>query len=79
MWIHEMFGVQKPIIALLHLDALPGDPGYCGSLNEVLDHAYADLTALQNGDVRLTPAWQIGSGGESWLLSALTGQLVTPA
>ena len=51
MWIHEMFGVQKPIIALLHLDALPGDPGYCGSLNEVLDHAYADLTALQNGGV----------------------------
>lgn len=51
MWIHEMFGVQKPIIALLHLDALPGDPGYCGSLNEVLDHAYSDLTALQNGGV----------------------------
>lgn len=37
------------------------------------------LAALQNGDVRLTPAWKIGSGGESWLLSALTGQLVTPA
>lgn len=28
MWTQEMFGVEKPIIALLHLDALPGDPGY---------------------------------------------------
>ena len=27
MWTQEMFGVEKPIIALLHLDALPGDPG----------------------------------------------------
>ena len=32
MWTQEMFGVEKPIIALLHLDALPGDPGYCGSM-----------------------------------------------
>ena len=28
MWTQDMFGVEKPIIALLHLDALPGDPGY---------------------------------------------------
>lgn len=27
MWTQDMFGVEKPIIALLHLDALPGDPG----------------------------------------------------
>ena len=39
MWTHEMFGIEKPIIALLHLDALPGDPGYCGSMDTVLDHA----------------------------------------
>ena len=32
MWTEELFGVKKPIIALLHLDALPGDPGYCGSM-----------------------------------------------
>lgn len=51
MWIHDMFGVQKPIIALLHLEALPGDPGFCGSLNAVLDHAGEDLRALQAGGV----------------------------
>lgn len=51
MWTQEMFGVEKPIIALLHLDALPGDPGYCGSMDRVLEHARADLTALQDGGV----------------------------
>ena len=51
MWTHEMFGIEKPIIALLHLDALPGDPGYCGSMDTVLDHARQDLIALQNGGV----------------------------
>ena len=51
MWTHEMFGIEKPIIALLHLDALPGDPGYCGSMDTVLDHARQDLIALQNGEI----------------------------
>lgn len=51
MWIHDMFGVQKPIIALLHLDALPGDPGFCGSIDAVLNHAGEDLRALQDGGV----------------------------
>ena len=26
MWTEEMFKVKKPIIAMLHLDPLPGDP-----------------------------------------------------
>lgn len=51
MWINEVFEKQKPIIALLHLDALPGDPGYCGNMDEVLDHAYTDLINLQKGGV----------------------------
>ncbi len=28
LWTEKMFGVKKPIIAMLHLNALPGDP--CG-------------------------------------------------
>lgn len=51
MWTREMFGVEKPIIALLHLDALPGDPGFYGDMNTVLEHARQDLIALQNGGV----------------------------
>lgn len=25
-WLQDLFGVQKPIIAMCHLHALPGDP-----------------------------------------------------
>ena len=46
VWTQEMFGVEKPIIALLHLDALPGDPGYCGSMDTVLEHARQDLSLI---------------------------------
>ena len=27
-WIKGMFGTKKPIIAMCHLQAMPGDPGY---------------------------------------------------
>ena len=51
MWTKDLFGTDKPIIALLHLDPLPGEPGFKGSLDEVMAHAAADLAALQDGGV----------------------------
>jgi len=52
-WIVDLFGVTKPIIAMCHLNALPGDPGYDrqGGLQEALDWARKDLLALQQGGV----------------------------
>ncbi|MCO5211004.1 MAG: BtpA/SgcQ family protein [Caldilinea sp.] len=52
-WIRELFGVHKPIIAMCHLRALPGDPGYDAAkgLDFVLEKARADLHALQAGGV----------------------------
>lgn len=52
-WIHDLFGVDKPIIAMCHLRALPGDPGYdvAKGLDYVLDKARSDLAALQEGGV----------------------------
>ena len=52
-WIESMFGVRKPIIAMLHLDALPGDPRFRRetSIQEIAAHAGADLEELQNGGV----------------------------
>lgn len=47
MWTQDMFGVEKPIIALLHLDALPGDPGYCGDMKTVTEHARKDLSCTK--------------------------------
>lgn len=52
-WIHELFGVTKPIIAMCHLRALPGDPAYdtqCG-VAWVIEQARQDLQALQAGGV----------------------------
>jgi len=52
-WLNEVFQVKKPIIAMCHLQALPGDPGYKRDkgLGWVLDMARKDLIALQNGGV----------------------------
>ena len=44
--------VKKPIIALLHLNSLPGDPFYNGwSMKEIVAQAAKDLDALQKGGV----------------------------
>lgn len=52
-WIKETFGVEKPIIAMCHFDALPGDPYYNDKtgMDQVIEHAKEDLTALQEGGV----------------------------
>lgn len=52
-WIQETFGVVKPIIAMCHLRALPGDPAYDAQrgLTWVIEQAYQDLQALQAGGV----------------------------
>jgi membrane complex biogenesis BtpA family protein len=52
-WLSEIFGVKKPIIAMCHLQALPGDPRYdhAKGLAWVLERARDDLLALQRGGV----------------------------
>ena len=52
-WLDEVFNVRKPVIAMLHLAALPGDPGYdsAGGIGAVLARAREELDALQSGGV----------------------------
>jgi len=52
-WLDEVFGVKKPVIAMLHLMALPGDPGFdtAGGMQAVVDRARRELDALQSGGV----------------------------
>ncbi len=52
-WIEDLFHVRKPIIAMCHLRALPGDPEYDPQtgLAGVVAQARADLRALQDGGV----------------------------
>jgi membrane complex biogenesis BtpA family protein len=52
-WLTEVFGVTKPIIAMCHLRALPGDPDFDPQrgLSWVVDQARTDLKVLQAGGV----------------------------
>ncbi|HVP18706.1 MAG TPA: BtpA/SgcQ family protein [Spirochaetia bacterium] len=52
-WLKDMFGVQKPIIAMCHLEPLPGDPGYKHDkgVEWIVECARRNLTALQDGGV----------------------------
>lgn len=49
---HELFGVKKPVIGMLHLPPLPGSPIYNGQgLNEIIERALSDAEELQAGGV----------------------------
>lgn len=52
-WLDDMFGVKKPIISMLHLSALPGDPGFDqkAGMAAVIARAARELEALQSGGV----------------------------
>ena len=52
-WLKDIFGVQKPIIAMCHFYALPGDPDYDPEkgMGWIVEQARADLQALQQGGV----------------------------
>lgn len=52
-WLQEIFAVNKPVIGMCHLLALPGDPAYCrdGGMGAVVADARANLRALQAGGV----------------------------
>ncbi len=50
--LKEMFGVEKPIIGMVHLLPLPGAPGYdFYGLEAVIEHALRDAEALTSGGV----------------------------
>ena len=52
-WIKETFGTEKPIVAMCHLQALPGDPGYDekGGMEKIVDFAHKEMMDLQDGGV----------------------------
>ena len=53
LWTEELFHVKKPIIAMLHLEPLPGDPLFSRGtdMQQIADLAKRDLEALQRGGV----------------------------
>ena len=47
LWTEELFHVKKPIIAMLHLEPLPGDPLFSRGtdMQQIADLAKRDLEA----------------------------------
>jgi len=52
-WLKEIIGTEKPIIAMCHMPAMPGDPGFdaAGGMDKVYEHTYRELHSLQDGGV----------------------------
>lgn len=52
-WLKEVLGTEKAIIAMCHLQAMPGDPYYDKEkgMKWVIEKAKEDVTALQEGGV----------------------------
>jgi membrane complex biogenesis BtpA family protein len=52
-WLKDVFGVNKPVIGMVHMPAMPGDPSYdaAAGMEKVLDRTRQDLTNLQEGGV----------------------------
>jgi membrane complex biogenesis BtpA family protein len=52
-WLKDVFGTDKPIIAMGHMEPLPGDPSYDPGkgLEWVIERIRANLRALQEGGV----------------------------
>lgn len=52
-WLPGVFEVEKPVIAMLHLAALPGDPGYDteAGVRGIVERARRELSVLQEGGV----------------------------
>ncbi len=52
-WLKQVFGTEKPVIAMCHLRAFPGDPQYdrVGGMKAIVEAGRRDLAALQEGGV----------------------------
>jgi predicted TIM-barrel enzyme len=50
-----VLGAEKPLIAMIHVQALPGTPGYAGSMQYIIDAALRG-SATQAGGCGCDPA-----------------------
>ena len=51
-WIEDIFGVQKPVIGMVHLRPLPGSPFYSpGDMEEIIAKAAEEAKIIEKGGV----------------------------
>lgn len=50
-WMHDIFGIKKPVIAMCHIPAMPGDPKFDSKegMHNIIEKVLQDLNALQTG------------------------------
>lgn len=48
-WFCATFGVEQPLIGMVHLQPLPGSPRFGGDFNAIIDAALRDAEALAEG------------------------------
>ncbi len=87
--MQELFHAKKPLIAMLHLKALPGEPGFT-SINDITTQAHQDLIRLQRGGVNgiLIENWKADSvspfappetaAGLLAVVTAIQGEITVP-
>jgi len=51
MKFNDIFSNKKPIIACIHLQALPGSPNYDGDINAIYDQAIAEAEIFQKNGI----------------------------
>lgn len=51
MKLTEIFGTEKPVIGMVHLDPLPGSPKNELSMESIVENAVRDATRLETGGV----------------------------
>lgn len=49
--LEELFGVEKPIIGMVHLLPMPGTPGYDHDVSAIMERALEDAEKLEEGGV----------------------------
>ncbi len=48
---HKTMGTTQPIIGMVHVQALPGTPGYAGTMQAIIDAALRDADTLKRAGV----------------------------
>ncbi len=49
VWLRDLFGVDKPLIGMVHLKPLPESPNYEGDISPIIESSIRDARAIEEG------------------------------
>ena len=91
-WMKDLFGTEKPVVGLMHLLAMPTDPGFDRErgMEYVLERARRELHALQNGGIDavlfcnefsipyVRHVEHVTIGAMAYVIGSLSGEICVP-